>query len=150
MPIVAEGPTPIERGPRLVFDLEAIDGTKVSTESSLGRCTVIGFLATYDTASQAEANFLRVVSREHVPRVNVVAVVEELPESKPLVQAFADSLGLRFPIVLIDAPALTHTAFHDMKSVPSVMVLDKEGRRAWRKAGIVEAKEIESVLRTLE
>ena len=148
--LVAEPPKPIERGPLVSFDLETLDGTHVSTESSLGRATVIGFITTYDLASQAEANFLRIVSRGHVPRTNVYAIVLELQESRPIVQAFADSLNLRFPIVLIDPQSLARTGLSEVHSVPSVVILDRDGRRAWRQNGIVEAKEIDAMLRTIE
>jgi hypothetical protein len=149
-PKVAEDPKPVTLGPRVSFQFEALDGTAVTTDTSAGRNTVLGFLTTYDLASQAQANFLRMVSRQHVPRTNVYAVVVERQDSRPLVQAFADSLGLRFPVIHIDSRQLAHTGFADVTSVPSIVILDKQGRRAWRKTGIVEAKEIDATLLTLE
>jgi hypothetical protein len=149
-PKLAQDSSAVVQGPRVSFEFEALDGSQVSTATSMGRNTVVGFLTTYDLASQAQANFLRMVSRQHVPRTNVVAIVLERQESRPLVQAFVDSLGLRFPVIQLDSRQLAHTGFGDVTSVPSVVILDKQVRRAWRKSGIVEAKEIDATLRTLE
>jgi peroxiredoxin len=137
-------------GPALEFDLEAIDGKRVSLQTIRDRNTVVGFITTYDLASQALANFLKTVAREHVPRINVIAIVLERPDDLPLVRAFVDTLGLRFPVVSLDPKDQPGTAFKDMTSVPSVLILDANGRPVWRKNGIVEAKEMDQVLRTLE
>jgi len=140
----------LTQGPRLAFDQEAIDGKRVSSETIQGRNTVVGFITTYDLPSQAQANFLRTVAREHVPRTNVLAVVLERPDSLPLVRAFADTLDLRFPIMMLEANRLKGAGFPEVPAVPSTIVLDREGRVVWKKSGIVEAKEIDSVLRGLE
>lgn len=140
----------VARGPALAFDIECLDRTRITSEASVGRNTVIGFLVTYDLASQAQARFLREIAREHVPRTNTYAIIVEAAESHPLAVAFADALGLRFPVALVDARTLARTAFKDERSVPSVLILDRQGRVAWRKNGIVESKEIHAALRSFE
>lgn len=138
------------RGPRLSFDQEAVDGTRVTSELIQGRNTVVGFLTTYDLPSQAQANFLKAIAHEHVPRTNVIAVVLERPESLPLVRAFADTLGLRYPMIMIEANRLKGAGFPEVPAVPSTFVLDRAGTVVWKKSGIVDAKELVSVLRGLE
>ncbi|MBI5537428.1 MAG: TlpA family protein disulfide reductase [Deltaproteobacteria bacterium] len=146
----AKPPAAAQKESPLQFDLEAVDGTRVSSETTRARNTVIGFITTYDLASQALANYLKTVAREHVPRTNVVAIVLEAPESLPLVKAFATTIRIKYPLVLVEPRDHARSVFKDMKSVPSVLILDREGRPSWRKNGIVEAKEIDQVLRGLE
>lgn len=149
-PAAASPSAALTQGPRLAFDQQAIDGTRVSSESLQGRNTVVGFITTYDLPSQAQANFLKTIAHEHVPRTNVIAVVLERPDSLPLVRAFADMLGLRFPIVMLEANRLDRAGFPAVPAVPMSLVLDREARVVWKKTGIVEAKELASVLRGLE
>ncbi len=146
----AAATAPLPTGPRLSFDLESIDGARVSSESLRGRNTVVAFITTYDLPSQAQANFLRTIAHEHVPRTNVIAIVLERAESRPLVRAFADTLALRFPIAMLESNRLEAVGFRDVSAVPTVIVLDRETRLAWKKTGIIEAKEIAGVLRGLE
>ena len=75
----------------LRFDYLTLDGKPLSTETVAGRFTLIGFLATYDVASQAEARFLGGLLRRHTPRINVAALVLESEENLPIVEAFAPS-----------------------------------------------------------
>ena len=50
-------PSPEARARPLRFDYLTLDGKPLSTETVAGRFTLIGFLASYDVASQAEARF---------------------------------------------------------------------------------------------
>src|SRR5262249_31558254 len=72
-------------GAPLHFAYQALDGRPISSESLINRVSVIGLLATYDVHSQAEARFLAMLERRHTPRINVVALILEAPENRPLV-----------------------------------------------------------------
>jgi hypothetical protein len=129
----------------------ALDGTPVTTDGLLYRLSVIALIASYDPSSQAQAIYLRALARRHRPRINVVIVVLEPPDNLPLVQAFADVLAAPFPVVLADeATLLGRGPFGDLREVPSLVVLDREGREAWRHVGQVELPGLEAVLRSLE
>src|SRR5688572_23680780 len=64
-------------GPRVHFSYVTLSGEPLSTESLAGRISVIGFAATYDVASQAEARFLSGLLHRHSPRINVALLVLE-------------------------------------------------------------------------
>jgi hypothetical protein len=140
-----------QRGPVVHFSFETLDGKTFSTESAAGRLTVVGFVTTYDFASQAEARHLSAVLRRHTPRVNVGLLVLEQPDNRPLVDAFATTLGLPYPVAMADAATIAGQGpFAGLHHVPSVVILDKSGREAWRHVGLVEEHEIHAALRTLE
>ena len=80
------------QGPRVVFSYPTIDGGVLSTETLAGRFSVIGFVTTYDTLSQAQARFLSAVVRRHVPRINAALLVLEPETNLPLIEAFAGAL----------------------------------------------------------
>jgi hypothetical protein len=138
-------------GPPLRFSYRAIDGRPISTESLTNRVSVIGFLTTYDVHSQAEARLLVAIERHHTPRVNVAALMLEAPENLPLVEAFSASLGLGYPVAIADAATIAgEGAFAGLHHVPSVVVLDRAGREAWRHVGFVNEAALEAAVRAVE
>jgi hypothetical protein len=139
------------RKPPLRFAYEAVDGRPISTESLANRVSVIGFLTTYDVYSQAEARYLAMLEHRHTPRINVAALMLEAPENRPLVEAFAASLGLGYPVALADAATIAGDGpFPGLHHVPSVVVLDRAGREAWRHVGFVNEAALEEAVRAVE
>ncbi len=135
--------------PRFVF--RTVDGTAVSSEALHGRLTVVGLVASYDGPSQSQAVILRALNKDHAPRVNVLLVVLEGEEARPMVEAFAAALGAPFPVALGDADAIAGRApFPGLHEVPSLVVLDASGRERWRHVGQVSEQDIDGVLRELE
>lgn len=139
------------RGPVRIFSYETLDGRELSTASLAGRLSVIGFVATYDVASQAEARFLAGLLRDHTPRINVALLVLEAQENRPLVEAFVSALKLPYPVALADAATIAGEGpFSGLHHVPSVVVLDAEGREAFRHIGLITQEALEQVLRGIE
>lgn len=139
------------RGPVRSFSYETLDGRELSTASLAGRFSVIGFVATYDVASQAEARFLAGLFRDHTPRINAALLVLEASENRPLVEAFVATLKLPYPVALADAPTIAGEGpFAGLHHVPSVVILDPEGREAFRYVGLITQEALEEALRGLE
>lgn len=135
----------------MLFQFEGLDGKPIDTASLAGRLTVLTFIATYDTASQAQARFVSALVHNHVPRINAALVVLEPAENRPLVEAFAAALRISFPVAFADARTIEgHGPFEGLHHVPSVVVLDAEGREVYRHLGLVEESELEAELVRLE
>jgi hypothetical protein len=140
-----------EPGPVRSFSFPTLDGTVVSSESLRGRLTVIGLLASYDDPSQSQALILRALARDHAPRVNVLLVMLEREEARPMIEAFAHALAAPFPVVLGDADAMAGRApFPGLREIPSLVVLDAAGRELWRHVGQLDEQRLDGVLRDLE
>jgi hypothetical protein len=128
-----------------------LDGHSLSTESLRGRISAIGFIATYDVASQAQARFLAALARRHVPRINVALLVLEPPENVPMIQAFADALPFRGPVAVADAATIAGKGpFAGLHHVPSVVLLDSHGVERWRSVGLTEEATIDQAVRRIE
>ena len=148
---VTQPPVAAPNGPPVVFAYETTDGGLLTSAELLGRFTVIAFAATYDLTSQAQLKVLGIVQRDHKPRLNVAALVLEPPENKPIVVAFAKGLDLRFPVALADEGTIAgHGAFEGLRSVPSVVILDREGREVLRHVGPLDVKQLEAALASVE
>jgi hypothetical protein len=144
-------PASLASGPPVAFSYEALSGKPLSTESVAGRVTVIGFIATYDLHSQAEVRFLTSLGRNHVPRINVAFLVLEAPENLPMIKAFVASLGITDPVAIADADTIAGKGpFTGLHHVPSVVILDQQGREVWRHLGILQERELEQAVRAVE
>jgi hypothetical protein len=141
----------VTRTAPLHFQYPIIDGRSwLSADTLRGRPTVLGFLTTYDLASQAQARFLNGIARRVAGRVQIAAVMLERAENRPLLIAFRDGLDLAYPVAMADADVIGGAGpFGDVHVVPSTVVLDAEARLVWRKRGIAQEEEIEKVLRDL-
>jgi hypothetical protein len=148
---VIELPRASALGPPLRFRYQAIDGRQISTESLINRVTLLGFLTTYDVHSQAEARLLGAIARHHTPRINVAVLMLEAPENLPLVEAFVATLGIGFPVAIADAATIAGEGpFAGLHHVPSVVVLDRAGREAWRHVGFVSEAALDAAVRAVE
>lgn len=142
---------PTASGPPVAFAYEALDGKPLSSETVAGRVTVIGFITTYDVPSQAEVRFLSSLGRHHAPRINVAFLVLERQDNRPLIEAFVSALGITDPVAIADAETIAGRGpFAGLHHVPSVVILDRQGREAWRHLGVVQENDLEQAVREVE
>jgi hypothetical protein len=147
----AQAPSSEQLGPIRSFAFPTLDGTVVSSGSLRGRLTVIGLVASYDAPSQSQALFLRALARDHAPRINVLLVMLETEEARPMIDAFEHALAAPFPVVLGDADAMAGRApFPGLREVPSLIVLDADGHELWRHVGQLDQQQLDDLLRDLE
>lgn len=136
-------PATLERGRAVSYAWGTTDGGVVSAEALHGRATVLLFVTTFDLASQAQAKHLEDLYRTHKPRINAVAVVMEPPKYAPLASSFAEVLGLSYPVALSDdATRRGEGPFGVVSSVPSWVVLDRQGRPVFAHAGAIPPQEL--------
>ena len=139
------------RGTPLHFRYELVDGKGVLGSDALrGRPTVVAFVATYDLASQAQARFISGVVRRRGSSVQAAMIVLEPPENRPLAIAFRDALRLPYPVAMGDDALIAGEGpFGDIHAVPSIVVIDAEGRLVWRHIGLSKESEIDDALKGL-
>jgi hypothetical protein len=138
-------------GDRIAFDFLTIDDKPLSSTTIEGRVTVIGFITTYDIASQAQARFLSALAKHHTPRINVALLVLEPAQNRPLVEAFASALKLNIPVAIADSATIAGEGpFAGLHEVPSVVILDRHGAEAIRNVGLLEERDLETAVKKVE
>jgi hypothetical protein len=136
-------------GAPIQFDFPAAgDDVIVSSETMRGRVTALLFITTYDLASQLLVRRLSEVIGSFAPRANAAAVVVEAPRYAELLPAYRQAMSLPFPVVMADFATLQGGGpFGGILNVPTLIVLDRDGRQTWRHEGPVERDRIEDALR---
>lgn len=134
-----------------MFAFGVPDGTIFGSESTRGRVTAVLFITTFDLPSQLMARRLNDVVRSHRPRANAGAAALEPPRNAVLVDAFRSSLGLVYPVALADRATVAGGGpFGEVRGVPTLVVLDRDGRPRYRADGVIATAEIERALRAAE
>jgi hypothetical protein len=129
--------------PPIQFSYGTTLGEEFSSSQTYGRVTVILFVTTFDLASQVAAARVNELLHLHRPRINAGAIVLEAPKYAPLAEAFRSALRLDYPVAIADDATRTGGGpFGAVDRVPTVVVLDRTGREAFRRAGIVPAREL--------
>jgi len=143
------GASPAGRGQPIVYDFPAAgDDVVVNSDSMRGRPTVLIFITTFDLASQLLARRLGEIVVAFTPRVNAAAVTMEPPRYAELLPAYREAMALPYPVVMADyATQQGAGPFGSITFVPTIVVLDREGREVLRREGGVERSQIEAALR---
>lgn len=152
-PKVADGPpvgVSTKSGPPLpstekatVFAFDSLDDRPVSSESTRGKTSVIVFVTTGDIVGQAQVSYVVHMARNDGDRVNYAVVALHPRKEVVLVESYRDTLGIKFPVALGDSAAANAGGpFGEIAAVPTIVVLDHEGRITWKHTGLVKSEEI--------
>ena len=127
------------------------EGEELSAASMHGRITVLVFVTTFDLASQVAAKRVNQVLHAHRPRINAGAVVLEAAKYAPLADVFKSSLELTYPVAIADLATVERSStLGEVRSVPTLIVLDAEGREMVRKYGAFTVAELDEWLTRAE
>lgn len=136
-------------GKPVLFSYRTTEGEVFSSDTTRGRATAVLFVTTYDPVSQLAAQKLDEVLRSFRPRANGGALVLEPPQNAMFADVFRTTLHLSYPVAIADAGTRQGDGpFGGVHVVPTVVVLDRDGREVWRKAGMARPPELEAALTT--
>jgi hypothetical protein len=143
--VLSEHSAPIE------FAFGVLDGSVVTHQSTHGRVTVLLFVTSFDLPSQVAARRVADLQRTHRPRFNATAIALESAENATLVGVFRDTLSLPYPVAIADRVELQSSpAFSRIDRVPTLVLLDREGRITHQHYGAFDPSLLEAWLRAAE
>ena len=142
-PTPAAQSAPVVAGTPISFEFFAPDHTRLSHADVRGRVTVLAFGTSYGLATQLLAEELARLASQHKPRINVALVMMEPVSNQVFVATFKESLGLSYPVVLVDDATLHGFGpFGAFKAMPAAVVLDRQGRLVWSDEGALSIERI--------
>ena len=140
-------PSP-EKATHYAFD--ALDERPVSSTAHRGKPTVIAFVTTGDLIGQAQVSYLVHLAKNDGDRVNYAVVAIHPRKEIVLVEAYCKTLGVDFPVALADQSATNAAGpFGEIPAVPTIVVLDREGRIVWKHTGLAKNDDIRGHMRDL-
>jgi hypothetical protein len=139
---------PLDKAVTFAFD--SLDDRAVSSDGLRGKPTVLAFVTTGDIVGQAQVSYLVHMSKNDGDRVNYAMVALHPRKEIVLVEAYRKTLGVEFPVALADASATSAGGpFGEIPAVPTVVILDRQGRVVWKHTGLAKNEELRGHMRGL-
>jgi cytochrome c biogenesis protein CcmG, thiol:disulfide interchange protein DsbE len=108
------------------FSLHTADGQVIKLSDLRGKVVLVNFWATWCPPCKAEMPDLEALYAEHGADRDFVVLAVNLQERPELVEAFAQQYRLSFP-VLLDASGQVTSHSYAVRSLPTTVVVDREG-----------------------
>lgn len=133
----------LEVGDRVEFRLPTLDGEKVSPADFRGRVVLLDFWATWCVPCRAQKAVLEDVV-PHYPEGSLHVLAVDVGEDAALVRKYVADGPAPFPVVL-DRDTSFFTSL-GLFSLPSLIVLDGEGRLVEQVTGVIDGRRLREML----
>ena len=139
------GETPEQQGgpPAPDFDLPDLDGGRVRLADYAGRTVLVEFWATWCGPCRLQAQILEELYKEiQGPSVEFLAI--SLGEPDDIVREFVEERPFQYPVALDTEEVLGVSL--QVYALPTVMVVDTQGRITYLRPGLSDAATLRQVL----
>jgi hypothetical protein len=127
-----------------LYDFDSLDARPVNSAVMAGKPVVLAFITTFDPMSQLQVNELLPLAAEF-PDVQFALVALQDAAARELVELYRDTMKVTFPVAMADAATIAGGGMlGDVHHVPTLLVIGRDGRVAWRHAGGVRSGELRS------
>ena len=128
------------------FTLPDLDGRPRRPEEWAGKVLVVNFWATWCAPCREEIPLLIDLERRR-PEVRVIGIAIDRADA---VRAFAEELGIRYPILLDDVRGTTMRRYGNrFGALPFTVVAGRDGVVAYVRLGVLEPGELDTVTAAL-
>jgi hypothetical protein len=134
----------------VTYTFDTLDERPVSSTAHRGKPTILAFVTTGDIVGQAQVDYLVAMAKNDGAKVNYALVAMHPRKEIVLVEAYMSALKVEFPVALGDASAMTAAGpFGEISAVPTIVILDREGKIAWKHTGLAKSEELRSHMQRL-
>ncbi len=126
------------------FQLPSVDGRKLGPKSFPGQVVVVDFWATWCLPCRLQAQILEPIYQQYKGR-GVQFLAADSGEELAEVKKFLKEKPFPYP-VLLDSDQAVSTKL-GLSALPTLMVIDKQGKVAYFEPGVADADSLHEILR---
>jgi thiol-disulfide isomerase/thioredoxin len=123
-------------GSKPEFRLQSLEGKPLELKDFRGKVVVVDFWATWCAPCHVQARILESLHRDYKDRVQFLAV--DVGEDEKTVRRFVQQRPFPYPVLLDPKDELSPKL--GILALPTLMILDKEGKISYFQAGISDAR----------
>jgi len=151
LPLLASSQLPVirfVRDPDLApdFKLKDLSGNELSLEGSRGRVILLNFWATWCGPCRAEIPSLIALQNRYKDRLRIIGMDVD-DEDENMVREVVESEGINYPVAI--GPLQIRMAYGGITALPTVFVINAEGRVVQKHVGLFNPALYETEVRAL-
>jgi thiol-disulfide isomerase/thioredoxin len=128
------------------FKLKDFSGKELNLEASRGKVILLNFWATWCGPCRAEIPELIGLQNRYMDRLQIIGLVVDDDDEKGI-RSVIDSEGINYPVAMADPD--TRFAYGGIAALPTVFVINSEGRVVQKHIGLFDPALYETEVRAL-
>ncbi|HKM67103.1 MAG TPA: TlpA disulfide reductase family protein [Candidatus Acidoferrum sp.] len=128
------------------FKLKALDGKDLNLESSRGKVILLNFWATWCGPCREELPGLIALQNHYKDRLQIIGLLVDDEDEKEI-RSVVESEGINYPVALADTG--TRFAYGGIAALPTVFLINTEGRVVQKHVGLFNPALFETEVRAL-
>ena len=128
------------------FKLNGFDGKPVTLAGSRGKVLLLNFWATWCGPCRAEVPDLVALQNKYKDRLQILGLVID-DDDQDAIRKFVAEFGINYPVALADSE--TRFAYGGIAALPTVFVINTEGRVVQKHVGLFDPALYETEVRAL-
>jgi thiol-disulfide isomerase/thioredoxin len=130
------------------FTLPKVGGGSGTLSNYRGKVVLLDFMATWCGPCVTELEHLKEVDSAYSSDVVIFSIDVDQNEGDALLTSFGAEHGITWPI-LMDTGGISQTSGYSASSIPTLVVVNKDGYIRERYVGVTQASVLESIINTL-
>ena len=131
------------------FNLPRVGGGYVKLSSLRGQVVILDFMATWCGPCETELAHLEDIYNSYSSsQIEILSIDVDTSESESLLSVYADNHDIPWD-VLMDDTGVNNAIGYDVSSIPTLVIVDKDGRIAYRAVGVTQASTLQAEINAL-
>ena len=131
------------------FNLPKVGGGYVKLSSLRGQVVILDFMATWCGPCETELAHLEDIYNSYSSsQIEILSIDVDTSESEALISIYADNHDIPWD-VLMDDTGVNNAIGYDVSSIPTLVIVDKDGRIAYRAVGVTQASVLQAEINAL-
>ena len=131
------------------FNLPKVGGGYVRLSSLRGQVVILDFMATWCGPCETElAHLDDIYNTYSSSQIEILSIDVDSSEGESLLSPYKDEHNIAWDI-LMDTSGINNAAGYDVSSIPTLVIVDQDGRIAYRAVGVTPASTLQAQINAL-